>query len=411
MKKAALKNKIRSKSINYRLFVTNIAIVIISLLLLGILSFIANRNVVKDAIIARNLQLASNSAKYINREVSRLKSNLRTLIYFPKAEMCVGERLEIQAEQLLNYRLSYPTTFRAMHLLNNNGEIEVSLEETLEELLISDDVNQQLYSVVEKNELITEAFNQAVREGIYVSPTRIEGIEKIPVITIAISDPESGVVVADIDSRDLWKKLDEIKIEETGRAYIVSQEKTIIANPDRRYIGESAPDKIFPVYEGNEGWAEYSDSLSGHKMIAAFSSIGEQTGWGLVIEQEVEEALTPVNIIAILTGGILIVSLIIGIIFTFIASQGIIQPLQIFTKTIQEITKTGDISQNVTVQTRDEVGALAESFNDLMEKLRTNIKELKILNDSMIGREIRMVELKKELKTAVEKIKRFEGKK
>lgn len=400
------------RSISYRLFLTNIAIVIFSLILLGILSFIANRKVVKDEIIARNLQLASNSAKYINREVNRLKNNLRTLIFFPKTtNMCIGEKFEIQAQQLLNYRLSYPTTFQALYLLNNNGDIEVSLEEPLEEILLSSDVNKQLYNVIKKNESITEAYSQAVKEGIYISPTRIEGIERIPIITIAISDPESGVVIAEIDSRDIWKKLDEIKIEETGKAYIVSQEKNIIAHPDRMYIGESASEKISPVYSGNEGWAEYSDSLSGNRMIAAFSSVSEQTGWGLVIEQESEEALSPVNVIAVLTGGILAVSLIIGIIFTFITSQGIIQPLQSFTKTIQKITATGDISTNVEVQARDEVGELAASFNNLMETLRKNIKELKILNDSMIGREIRMTELKKELRQATEKIKRFEGKK
>lgn len=412
MKNNEQTNKIRSRSISYRLFVTNLAIVIFSLLLLGILSFVANRNVIKDEIVARNLQLVSNSAKYVNREVSRLESNLRTLIYFPKtAGLTPDEKLEIQAEQFLNYRLSYPTTYQALYLLDNKGNIVVSLEETLEEILLSSDVSQQLFSIIKKNDLITEAFNQAVKEGIYVSPTRIEGIEKIPIITIAISDPESGIVIADVDSRDIWKKLDEIKIEETGKAYIVSQEKIIIANPDRRYIGESAPEKIASVYNGNEGWAEYRDSISGNSMIATFSSIGEQTGWGLIIEQEAAEALAPVNIIAILTAGILIVSLIIGIIFTFITSQGIVQPLQTFTKTIQKITKTGDISTNVEVETKDEVGELAASFNDLMEKLRSNIKELQILNDSMVGREIRMVELKKELKDAMSKIKRFEGKK
>ncbi len=166
-----------------------------------------------------------------------------------------------------------------------------------------------------------------------------------------------------------------------------------------------------PVYTGNEGWAEYPDRLTGNTMIAAFSSVGEQTGWGLVIEQESAEALSPVNIIAILTGGILIISLIIGTIFTLFTSRGIIQPMQNFTRTIERITKTVDIAANVAVQSSDEVGQLAESFNNMMEKLRNNIRELEVLNESMVGREIRMIELKKELKEAHEKIKRFEGKK
>lgn len=97
----------------------------------------------------------------------------------------------------------------------------------------------------------------------------------------------------------------------------------------------------------------------------------------------------------------------------------VIRPARQLTYTVQEITK-GDLSKRATVGSKDEIGQLGTAFNHMTARLETSHKELDTkvqertneleekvdelerLNQAMVGRELRMVELKKE----VEKLRR-----
>jgi HAMP domain-containing protein len=179
-----------------------------------------------------------------------------------------------------------------------------------------------------------------------------------------------GVVVAEIDLRDIWLRVDEIRIEQTGRAFVVSQDGLIIAHPDRAYIGQRIAPELEPVLAGFEGQTGYRDPISGHLMLAAYSPVGGPSKWGVVVEQEQDEALARINRIAFIGFGVLIVALAIATTLTVLIARDVTQPIQGLAQVTQTIAQTGDLSRDIQVDRRDEVGQLAAAFNQMIAGLR-----------------------------------------
>lgn len=96
-----------------------------------------------------------------------------------------------------------------------------------------------------------------------------------------------------------------------------------------------------------------------------------------------------------------------SIIFGLITAWQILRPISRISKTAREIAD-GNINARVEVKSKDELGDLSKSFNEMTDKLQKtqeNIEEkvrertieLEKTNKFMTGRELRMIELKKKI--------------
>jgi HAMP domain-containing protein len=103
-----------------------------------------------------------------------------------------------------------------------------------------------------------------------------------------------------------------------------------------------------------------------------------------------------------------IFSIILAVILGTIIAYLITRPIFLLEKTVQEIAQ-GNLQKRVDIQSSDEIGKLAQSFNEMANKLeqsRYNVeaqveqrtKELSQINKYMIQRELKMIGLKKLLR-------------
>lgn len=99
--------------------------------------------------------------------------------------------------------------------------------------------------------------------------------------------------------------------------------------------------------------------------------------------------------------------LILFVLLYFVIARNVLGPLKDFESAAKEIA-AGNFSQVLKINSRDEIGKLSKTFNkmahelkdsriDIEKKVADRTKDLKKLNDYMIGRELKMVELKKEI--------------
>lgn len=138
-------------------------------------------------------------------------------------------------------------------------------------------------------------------------------------------------------------------------------------------------------------------------------------GWIVIIKIPLAEALGPAQITASRIVGILIVvSVLVFFILLLFINRTVIAPIKKLTELVSNIS-SGNFSERIPVSSNDELGILAKSFNIMAEKLafiyknlesqvenRTKdveekLQELEEMNRVMIGRELKMTELKKEI--------------
>lgn len=100
----------------------------------------------------------------------------------------------------------------------------------------------------------------------------------------------------------------------------------------------------------------------------------EGLGWILIIEHETDEIFAPItnlrNITLIVSGIIAIIAIIIGLFF----SRSITKPITKLKESADKISK-GNLGEPIEVRSKDEIGELAESFDNMRYSLRMVIDE------------------------------------
>lgn len=100
--------------------------------------------------------------------------------------------------------------------------------------------------------------------------------------------------------------------------------------------------------------------------------------------------------------------LIFGISTYLFVAHYIFKPLISLTNNVSRITKSGNLSLDLSSNSKDEVGQLSRDFNNLKDKLHESQDEMELrikertsdlerINNALVGRELKMIELKKEL--------------
>jgi len=101
--------------------------------------------------------------------------------------------------------------------------------------------------------------------------------------------------------------------------------------------------------------------------------------WGLIAEKEISEVDEPINSLLL---NLLVLGAILTLIaawVTYVVSNQIANPIVELTTAAAGIAR-GNIGQQVKVQSNDEIGQLAVTFNDMSHRLATNIDDLKEAN-------------------------------
>ena len=115
----------------------------------------------------------------------------------------------------------------------------------------------------------------------------------------------------------------------------------------------------------------------------------------------ISQSLAVISVVMILSFGLALVS---GILTVYWLTR----PIMKLKKTVREISE-GNLDERVEIESKDEIGELGTAFNKMTEKLKqtqeeieakimNRTKELEKVNGYMVGRELKMIELKKKIK-------------
>jgi methyl-accepting chemotaxis protein len=234
-------------------------------------------------------------------------------------------------------------------------------------------------------------------------------------LVVPIKDSKGEVVGAagvDVDTSHLQDLFGNTKAYQTGYGRLLSAKGVVVTHLDPTRIGklggefeETNGTEIFDTIKKGEVFSgiEYSASLNMDTLkVYAPVFIGKaKTPWMFSIAVPQEEPYQDVNTLITWT---VIIGLI-GILFVtgviFFASITVTKPLIQITGMVKDISEgEGDLTKRLSVASQDEVGKLAEYFNDFVEKLQLLIQKVAVNTQSVASSSTELSAISEETSSA-----------
>jgi GAF domain-containing protein len=190
---------------------------------------------------------------------------------------------------------------------------------------------------------------------------------------------QSGVIIGvgmfASDLTDIAAEVAVSRVGETGFAYVVDADNQVIAHPDPAFSAElrdlsdspplvalrSGTRGIVSYTEGGKRWRAYVDELD--------------YSWGVVVQEPEPELLAGLQTLWVTAGAVTAGGVLVLVALTWLSIRQAIRPIGALTDTAGAIA-AGDLSRTAPVESEDEIGDLARSFNIMTEQLRELIGNL-----------------------------------
>jgi len=272
-----------------------------------------------------------------------------------------------------------------------------------------------------------EKFKKAIEGNHYLSSVYISEYD-LPFFSISlpIEDEQNtiiGVLSAEVDLSPMWGTTSRIRVKKTGYVYVVDQYGKLIAYKDVNLVKKNLDLKQI---QGVKNFladihkSETYTSFNDEKVIGTWESI-DVVNWGVIVELPTKEIFQELSMLFFIAGFSVVVSVLLVIIILIIIFKKVLKPISYLKEGVMEV-KNGNLGYHMKITGQDELGELASAFNQMtgdlkashaqlimhqkeLEKtvvkrtkeLQSKLEELEKFSKLSIGRELKMVELKKRI--------------
>ncbi|ANS46183.1 chemotaxis protein [Bacillus thuringiensis] len=193
------------------------------------------------------------------------------------------------------------------------------------------------------------------------------------VVTIAkeVKDGK-GVIGINLNLDNILKISKMINIGEKGYAVILDQNKQIVSHPSRKPGAKVTDPWIKPIYEDKQGNVSYTEQDDKKNLIFATN---EKTGWkvvGVMFDEEITQAASPVFYKTLI---VIAIAIAFGSVLIYFITKSITRPLRKIAESAYKISK-GDLTEKITIHSKDDIGKLGNSFNEMSTSLQDVITQI-----------------------------------
>ncbi len=177
-----------------------------------------------------------------------------------------------------------------------------------------------------------------------------------------------------VDVSDFRATINELVIGESGYAYVMDNQGTLLIHPtsEGKNIGERS--HIREILEKGSGHISYKqttgDDNRGRRKLVYYGRVDE-TGWIVAAGAYYDEIFALLGIIRIVLGAFIGVSALIILGITFGLVNQITRPLRKLQEVLRDLLEgEGDLTISLEIQSRDEIGSIAQAFDHFLAHLR-----------------------------------------
>ena len=181
-----------------------------------------------------------------------------------------------------------------------------------------------------------------------------------------------GVLKARICLESLTDLLHQTKIGKTGSAYVMDKEGYLVAHPNEKNI--LLGPFVDQVIAGQEGSLEF-ENIRGQKYLVVYKPIPE-LNWGVVVQVPVEEVYKPLKEITQTAVKWIIIASILAFAFSLFLTRRLTSPIKQLSSEMAKVSK-GNLDVHIEPSTKDEIGQLTRSFNQMIQDLKQSQEAIK----------------------------------
>lgn len=190
----------------------------------------------------------------------------------------------------------------------------------------------------------------------------------------------SGVIGADISIQSIVDDI--LSINQDGvSAYLIDQKGNFVAHQDRNMLQKSvqllgSDFSLSKVEQLARSHGQSEGFVNGKK--AFITAAKEETsGWYFIAVVDKDLAFAPVRSVIRDSAFMVVIQLIVIAILAMFLIKQALAPLNILSKAMEDLSKgEGDLTQRIHVDSKDEIGQLADHVNAFINKLHVIIKDI-----------------------------------
>lgn len=221
-------------------------------------------------------------------------------------------------------------------------------------------------------------------------------------------DKVVGTIIGSIDFNNICEDVSKIQIAQKGYAYIINNNGLIVYHPDKKKIlkvkiADFKSKTLMSLYDDARKKRTTMGyyTIDGVKKFAIFSPVNR---WIVVLAAECNDYMSTVIIIERVILLITIVCIIAAVILAvFIVNKSIINPMESLKKLIAKAGE-GDFTYRAEINTGDEIQALGDCFNEMLEQQSSMINNISNYSTNLSAASADLSDSTEEINREVEEI-------
>lgn len=192
-------------------------------------------------------------------------------------------------------------------------------------------------------------------------------------LIISVPAPDDGVVAMRWRLDVLQEVVSEFRFGETGQIFIFNPSGKIVAHPNRQLLGQTIigdhPEIAAILENSKHPWLGNYKNFSNQTVLAATMPIAN-TQWLVFAEIDQSEVLaTTRNTLLLLGGGVLLAGALVALAMLILIHIQVIKPVRELRDGAIRFGE-GDLDYRIPEQSQNEIGVVAEAFNEMAARLQ-----------------------------------------
>ncbi len=373
-------------TIYQKLLLFTLPIVCFSILAVGYYSFFIAKEETMDGIRSTVLRQAEDTARELDRLCKQASIDLITLSeitsirdYYNNIDFELYNEAELCRKSIETFMLNFSRRSRVY-----SGGTYINEKGTEVSKVIKNEVRSKRGNLKD-----SPFFRKAGRlkpEEIDISPVEVgkegQGLILRHATPIYNEIGEfKGVMTLDLDFDGVQESVRSVKIGKTGYAYLIDEQGSLLTHHESSQTGPPTglaelKEVTVKMIAGKKGSELYS--TPGGEHLIGYAPV-ESPKWSVGVTAPLSDFMGAINQIKINSALVMLVSMLIATFGVLFIARSLSHPIKELVGYTRAVSN-GSFDQQMTVSSKDEIGELARSFNEMTRRIKSSQEEIEAWN-------------------------------